>query len=119
MSIKAVLKGVGAALAITAVFIVIMAAVLYFSDIDEGIIKIGVYAGTAAGVIAGAVIAAKSAGRRVLFNCLLTGLLYLAVMAALTLIVKGGIFFNYHFFTVVGGVIACSIFGAVIGRAGA
>ena len=40
MSIKAVLKGVGAALAITAVFIVIMAAVLYFSDIDEGIIKI-------------------------------------------------------------------------------
>lgn len=119
MSIKAILKGAVTALAVTAVFIMAMAAILYFSDIDEGTINIGVYAGTAAGVIAGAVIAAKSAGRKVLFNCLLTGIIYLAVMAILTLIIKGGIFFNYHFFTVVGGVIACSIFGAVIGRAGA
>lgn len=116
MSIRAGIKGMLVALAVTAAFIVIMAAVLYFSDIDERLVNIGVYIGTAAGVAAGAVAAAKSAGRKVLLHCLMTGILYLAVMAAATLIIKGGIYFNYRLLAVVAGVIACSIFGAVIGR---
>lgn len=119
MSVKAIIKGTIVALVLTLIFILLMSVVLYFSELDERIIEIGVYVGTAAGVITGAVGTAKSAGRKVLIHCLLMGLLYLAVMAGITLLVKGGVTLNYHFFTVIAGVMACSIFGAVVGRAGA
>lgn len=116
MGIRHVAKGAFAALVLTAVFIFTAAAVMYFSDIDEKLVNIGIYASTAASMISGSVVTARSARSKVLLNCLITGFVYLAVMAVMTLIVKGGIFFNYHFFAVTGGVIACSIFGAVIGR---
>ena len=119
MSVKAIIKGTIVALVLTLIFILLMSVVLYFSELDERIIEIGVYVGTAAGVITGAVGTAKGAGRKVLIHCLLMGLLYLAVMTGITLLVKGGVTLNYHFFTVIAGVMACSIFGAVIGRAGA
>ena len=116
MSLKAILKGTVLALVMTLIFIAASAAVLYFSAADESVASIVVYAGTALGVTAGAVCTARKAERKVLFNCLLTGAVYLAVMAAFTLILKGMIVFNYHFFIVVSGVAACCLLGSITGK---
>ena len=116
MSIKAIFKGVLTALVISLVIIVIMAALMYFTSINENMASIGVYAGTAVGVIIGAIVSAKTAGGKTLFNCLAMGLLYLAVLALVTLAFNGNIAFNYHLLAVVGAVVLCSVFGAIVGR---
>ena len=116
MSMKAILKGVITALVITFAVILVAAALLCFTELGEGAAGIIVYAGTAVGVIIGAVSAAKCAGRKTLFHCLGVAVIYLAIMALLTFFTKGNIVFNYHFLAVTAGVVACSVFGAVIGR---
>lgn len=116
MSIKAIFKGALFALTISFIMIVIMAVLMYFTSINESVAAIGVYAGTAVGVIIGAIVSAKTAGGKTLFNCLAMGLLYLVVLALVTLAFNGNIAFNYHLLAVVGAVILCSAFGAVIAR---
>ena len=44
------------------------------------------------------------------------GLVYLVVLALVTLAVNGKVVFNYHLLAVVGAVVLCSVFGAVVGR---
>lgn len=116
MSIKAIFKGALFALTISFIMIVIMAVLMYFTSINEGVAAIGVYAGTAVGVVIGAIVSAKAAGGKTLFNCLAMGLVYLAVLAIVTLAVNGKVVFNYHLLAVVGAVVLCSVFGAVVGR---
>ena len=119
MSIKAILKGVIISFVITFAVMLIMAAVLCFTEVSESMVNVGVYAGTAAGVIIGAVSTARNAGGKTLFHCLALALIYLAVMALLTVLTKGTMVFNYHFFAVIAGVVACAVFGAVVGRTNA
>lgn len=116
MNMKAIFKGALTAIVISLVIIVIMAALMYFTSINESMASIGVYAGTAVGVIIGAIVSAKTAGGKTLFNCLAMGLLYLVVLALVTLAFNGNIAFNYHLLAVVGAVVLCSVFGAVVGR---
>lgn len=119
MNLKAVLKGFAISAVITLIVILIAAVLLCYTDIDESAAGITVYIGTALGVIVGAIATAKTAKRRVLINCLLFAVVYLGVMLLATLFVKGGISVNYHFVAVVAGVLACAVFGAVVGRANA
>ena len=116
MSMKSVIRGVLTALAVTFVFIFIMSLLLCYTTVDENIVNVGVYAGTAIGVVIGTVRTARAAQGKVLFHCLFAAVVYLAVMALATFLIKQRIVFNTHFFAVIAGVFACSVLGAVMGR---
>lgn len=116
MSMKAIFKGVIIAFIITFAVMLVAAALLCFTELGEGTAGMAVYAGTALGIIVGAVKTARSAGRKTLFHCLALAVIYLIVMALVTFFTKGEIIFNYHFWAVTAGVVACSVFGAVVGR---
>ena len=117
MSLKAILKGFIVSALITLIVILIAAVLLCYTDIDDSAAGIAVYIGTASGVITGSIGTAREAGRKVLINCMAFAIVYLSVMALATFLVKGGIAVNYHFGAVVAGVLACAVFGAVVGRA--
>ena len=116
MSLRGILKGLFVSIILTVFVILVISVIMYFTNVSEKFLSIGVYVGTAISVITGSIICARVSGAKILINCLCFAALFLLLIIALSLIKNGSILFNAHFLTMSAGVFACSVLGAVIGR---
>ena len=116
MSFRALFKGTLTACFISAAILVICAALVYFGVLDEKIASMGAFLGAAAGGFAGALLAAKTAGSKVLVNALSVSLVCCAAAAAASFYLSGGIAFGTRLLSLIGSLIGAGVLGGVFGR---
>ncbi len=116
MSLRGILKGLFVSVIITAIVILIVSLIMYFSDVSESILSVVVYAGVGVAIITGSVICARISDSKILINCLCYSALYLLLLIMCSLIKDGDVLFNTHFLAISGATFACGILGAIAGK---
>lgn len=115
MKLRSVLLGFFVTVALTVVTVVILSVLMYFTNISDSGGNICIYAGTAAAVLAGAFIAARTADGKAFFNSSSVGILFIISLMLLSVTINHGVKFNMHFFAVTAGSLLASFVGAVAG----
>lgn len=115
MKIRWIIVGALTSFAVTFALVFIIAAVAYFTDLSENAAGVCAYA-AAAGVFAGAHIAASNAGRRAFFHALAVSLLYIAAMIAASFALNGGVNTDIHCVSIMTGALLAGFLGAVTGK---
>lgn len=90
MNIRGIVRGVLFSYIIAAVFLFAAAAAVYFNLISERVAGVAVYVTMLFGVFFGALGAAKTAERKLLFNALSVSLVFALGVAAVAAMVNGG-----------------------------
>ncbi|MCI5604936.1 MAG: TIGR04086 family membrane protein [Clostridia bacterium] len=116
MSIKGIIKGTVFAYLITFAVIVILSVISYFCKVDNKIITVGVYSGVVFGVFLGAFAVSKHCEKSVLLHAMLVSIIYIFILAAISMLINHTLYFNKHFLTMVCGILSAGFLGAVIGK---
>ncbi len=98
------------------VCIFILAVVSYTTGISNQTLTACVYITAILSVFIGTFLSARVSDTKPLVSAVITGLIFYAVIAVLTLILKHGITLNTHFFAMTAGMMATSVLGAIIGK---
>ena len=116
MKLKSVILGFVISVVIILLILFIMALLTYFTGISDSVTNVCVYIGMAFGVLLGAFFAAKSSGKKPLFNAMAVSIVCIAFLIILSLVMNGKIDFNMHFVAALIGCLLAGFFGAVIGK---
>lgn len=114
--IVSVLKGTLFAIMVTFLIIFILSLLSYFTDISENILATGVYASVIIGVLLGSSVVSRAAAQKVFFHTLLVCILYLAVLAGISLIVNKEVSLGMHTATIAAGVFGAGFLGCIAGK---
>ena len=116
MKIRSVIFGTLTAVIVSAALIFITSLLSYFTPISEGVSCAVVYIGAALGILLGAVSAVRTSESKALFHALSVSVLFLIILAVISLSLNGGISLDMHFLAVILGDLFSGFLGAIIGR---
>lgn len=115
MNFKKIIKGVVLAFLISLVLICILAAVVYFSDIQDRTISTLVLVISAFSVATGAYFLARNISGGGLVNGVTLAALYFSVLLVASLLINGGISFSQSNFLKLFAQLAAGALGGVLG----
>ena len=115
MNFKKIIKGVVLAFLISIVLICILAAIVYFSDIQDRTVSTLTLAISAVSVAFGAYFLARNISGGGLINGLMLALVYFAVLLIVSLLVNGGVAFTQGNFLRLFAQLAAGALGGVLG----
>lgn len=110
-----ILKGVLLALVLSVILTALAAVFVCFMNVSDRTVSNLIFAVSAVSVLAAAFVLAKNSEQRGLLNGLLLGIGYFAVLAALSLIINGGIGFGSQLFFRCFAILAAGMLGGVLG----
>lgn len=115
LNIRGILKGVLIALAITVVFVIIIALVCYFADISDGVIAIMLYVVGAVSVFTSSLFLAKSITTKGMLHGLILGLGYFMVIFIFSAVFKKQVTANTKLFVSLISALASGMLGGIMG----
>ncbi|MDY3928344.1 MAG: TIGR04086 family membrane protein [Clostridia bacterium] len=115
LNIRGILKGVLIALAITVVFVIIIALICYFADISDGVIAIMLYVVGAVSVFTSSLFLAKSITTKGMLHGLILGLGYFMVIFILSAVFKKQVTANTKLFVSLISALASGMLGGIMG----
>lgn len=115
MDFKKIIKGTAVSLLISLIFVVILAVVVYFSNVQERTIGAMIFGVTAISVFLGAYFLARNIESAGLLNGLALAGCYFAVILTLSLAVNGGVSLSASNFLRLLSCIASGCLGGVLG----
>ncbi len=115
MDFKKIIKGTVIALLASFIFMVILAVVVYFSNVQEKTLGAMVFGAMAISVFLGAYFLARSIESGGLLNGLTLGICYFAVILALSLAVNGNVSLSASNFLRLLSCLASGALGGVLG----
>ena len=116
MSIKNIIRGVFFVCFVTAAFLFIAAALVYFGAFDEKTANIVAFAGMAAGGFIGAFTAAKSSDSKLLANALCVSLICSVIVLMGAFLLGSGFAVGIRTVSVIAGLFCTGFLGALFGR---
>lgn len=115
MNFKKIIKGVVLAFLISIVLICILAAIVYFSDIQDRTVSTLTLAISAVSVAFGAYFLAQNISGGGLINGLMLALIYFAVLLLISILVNGSISFSQSNFLRLFAQLVAGALGGVLG----
>lgn len=115
LNIRGILKGVLIALAITVVFVIIIALICYFADISDGVIAIMLYVVGAVSVFTSSLFLAKGITTKGMLHGLILGLGYFMVIFILSAVFKKQVTANTKLFVSLISALASGMLGGIMG----
>ena len=115
MNFKKIIKGTLLALLVSLILIVILAVVVYFSNIQERTVGAMVFAITAISVLLGAYFLARTIESGGLLNGLILAICYFAVILAVSLAVNGRVSISASNFLRLLSCLAAGCLGGILG----
>lgn len=115
MNVKKIIKGVVLAFLVSLILICVLAAVAYFSDIQDRTVSTLVLVISAVSVAFGAYFLARNISGGGLLNGLMLALIYFAVLLLVSILVNGSISFSQSNFLRLFAQLAAGALGGVLG----
>lgn len=115
MSFSGIAKGTAAALLLTVAMSAALAAVMYFSDVPEFLMSFVIFLIAALTCTVGGFCVAKAAGSGGLLNGAAVGVLYYAVLAAASLLIKKELPLDMHMLIMLAATVLSGMLGGVLG----
>lgn len=115
MSFSGIAKGTAAALLLTVALAAALAAVMYFSDIPEFLMSFVIFLIAALTCTAGGFCVSRAAGAKGLLNGAAVGVLYYAVLAAASLLIRKELPLDMHMLIMLAATVLSGMLGGVLG----
>ena len=110
-----ILKGVVFALIITTLLSAVLAAVMYFTDVSDGVSAVLVFLIGAASCASGAYAVCKAAGSKGLVTGGAVGMIFYIVLAAASLMIKKELSLDTHMLVMLAATVLSGMLGGVLG----
>lgn len=115
MSFSGILKGTAAAIALTVLSAAAFAAIMYFFDVPEPLVSALIFLIGALSCAIGGFLVSRAAGAKGLANGAAVGILYYAVLAAASLIIRKELPLDAHMLIMLAATVLSGMLGGVLG----
>lgn len=115
INFSGVLKGIAFSILLTIIFLLILTAVCYFSDISDKMLSILIFAASVISVFGGAFAVARNSDFSGILHGLLLGLGYFIILLASSIIINKGFFPNMHLLSLLISCVCSGMLGGIFG----